>query len=712
MRHVKIADTSLCALLKAYGAVFALVLSATAQMAVTTNHYDNSRTGQNLQETYLTTSNVNSTTFGPLFTQSVDGFIVGHPLYMPNVTIPGMGIHNVVFVATMHDSVYAFDADSPSDPLWQISFTDPAKGITSVPISDQACYNVTNFPEFGVLSTPVIDPGTQTLYVVAKTEENGAFVHRIHALDITTGKEKPSSPVQVVASVVAKGITVSFVDRYQMNRPGLLLSNGVLYVAFGTEGCKYSMAASGWVMAYDATTLSQLGVFDTNPNQGYGSGIWQGGAGLAADLSNNIYFNTADGPYDSDDIHFGDSLLKLTLGPPLAWTDYFTPYNQDDMWVNDLDLGSGGVVLLPDQPGSHPHEMVSIGKLGTIYLVDRDNLGKYDPDGDINIVQELPYVTDEVDGVPVYWNNTLLVYSEGDFVKAFSIADGMLSAVPTYKSAGTISYPQGAVLSANGTSNAIFWLTSGRASGNLNAYDATTLKKLYTTNMGTVPHWFNPVVANGKVYVGATSSLHVFGLLPALSISGGNNQSGAAGTILPAALQILAADPYTGNPRAGVVVTFTDGGAGGSFSVNMIPTDSNGLAVTTYTVPTRPLNITITAGATGYISAKLKETATAGPAASVGTKSGFGQTAKINTVLPAAICASVKDSYKNAVPDVPVSFTDNGAGGQLSSPTVWTSAAGVACVNYTTPGTPGTVNVSASVSGVTGSANFKETVTQ
>jgi len=440
--------TSLRHLLCAW-ALIGFAVSAPAQIAVTTNHYDNSRTGQNLRETYLTTGNVNSLAFGQLFSQAVDGYIVGHPLYVPHVAIPGLGTHNVVYVATMHDSVYAFDADSPTAALWHVNFTNPAAGVTSVPISDQACYAVTNFPEFGILSTPVIDPVAQTLYVVAKTAETGAFVHRIHALDLATGQEKPGSPTQVVASVESNGVTVPFVDKYQMNRPGLLLGNGVLYIAFGTEGCKYSMAASGWVMAYDATKLTQLGVFDTNPNAGYGSGIWQGGAGLAADSANSIYFNTADGPYDADDVHFGDSVLKLELGTTLNWADYFTPYNQNDMWVNDLDLGSGGVVLLPDQPGAHPHELVSIGKLGIIYLVDRDGLGGYNTVSD-NIVQELPYATNEVDGVPIYWNNTLLVYSENDFIKAFSITNGLLSAVPTYKTGLAISHPQGAALSANG----------------------------------------------------------------------------------------------------------------------------------------------------------------------------------------------------------------------------------------------------------------------
>jgi hypothetical protein len=701
--------TSLRHLLCAW-ALIGFSVSAPAQIAVTTNHYDNSRTGQNLQETYLTTGNVNSTNFGQLFSQAVDGYIVGHPLYVPHVPIPGLGTHNVVYVATMHDSVYAFDADSPTTALWHVNFTNPAAGITSVPISDQACYAVTNFPEFGILSTPVIDPVAQTLYVVAKTEETGAFVHRIHALDLATGREKPGSPTQIVASVVSNGVTVPFVDKYQMNRPGLLLTNGVLYIAFGTEGCKFSMAASGWVMAYDATKLTQLGVFDTNPNQGFGSGIWQGGAGLAADSTHNIYFNTADGPYDADDIHFGDSVLKLALGTTLNWSDYFTPYNQNDMWVNDLDLGSGGVVLLPDQPGAHPHELVSIGKLGIIYLVDRDNLGGYNTVSD-NIVQELPYATNEVDGVPIYWNNTLLVYSENDFIKAFSVTNGLLSAVPTYKSGLAISHPQGAALSANGNSNAILWVTSGMGSGNLNAYDATTLRKIYTSNVGPVAHWFNPLVAHGKVYVGTTGNLITFGLLPTVAVSSGNNQTGAVGTTLPLALQILVADPYTGNPRPGVVVNFTDGGVGGTFSPPSFATNNSGLAITRYTLATRPTTVTITVASTGYIGTTMKETSIAGAAAAVSTKSGYGQTAAVNTVLPAPVCAAVKDSYRNAVPNVSVTFADNGANGRFSSTSVLTTSAGLACVNYTTPGTPGSVTISASVGGVAATANFQETVT-
>jgi hypothetical protein len=261
----------------------------------------------------------------------------------------------------------------------------------------------------------------------------------------------------------------------------------------------------------------------------------------------------------------------------------------------------------------------------------------------------------------------------------------LLSSVPAYETGFTISHLQGAALSANGTNNAILWITSGMGSGNLNAFDATTLKKLYVSNVGTVAHWFNPLVANGKVYVGATNSLITFGLLPALAVNAGNNQTGAVGTALPVALQVKVADPYTGNPKPGVLVNLTDAGVGGKFTHTLVATDSNGLATTNYALPTRPLNVTITAASTGYLNTTFKETATAGPAAAVSTKSGYGQTAEVNTTLPAPVCASVKDIYKNPVPNVAVHFTDNGANGRFSSNSVLTTSAGVACVSYTTP---------------------------
>src|SRR5581483_1923416 len=674
---------------------------ALAQVSVITQRYDNSRAGQNVNETYLTPANVKSGTFEKLFAQPVDGYIVGHPLYLPGISIPGAGTHNVVYVATMHDSVYAFDADNNAGgnatPLWQVSFTNPAAGITSVPIKDQACPAVTSFTEIGVVPTMVIDPAAGTIYVLAKTEESGAFVHRLHALDVTTGEERPGSPVQIKATFTHGDDHGTFVDKYQMARPGLVLANGTLYVTFGTLGCRYAQNASGWVVAYDPTSLTQLGAFATNPNQGYGAGIWQGGVAPAADSAGNLYFNTADGPYGDDDVHFGDTLLKLALGAGLNWVDYFTPYNQQFLNQYDLDLGSGGVVLLPDQSGPYPHLMAAVGKQGTIYLVSRDNLGKFNPNGDTQIVQELTFVVGEVDGAPAYWNNTLFVSSEGSVIKAFSLANGQLSTLPIYQSSLVFNMPAGMSVSSNGTSNGIVWAINGIQS-KLYAYNASNLVQTYNSSqvtprdtLGVVPHFSTPIVANGKVYIGGTAQLVVYGLIPHITSTAGNLQTATVGTVLPTALQIKAADAYQGAPISGLAVSFSDNQAGGSFGTPVAITDQNGFASTTYTLPTKAMKVTITAGAPGYSSATLTETATAGTPASVVTKSGFNQTASVNSPLPNPVCAVVKDQYANKVPGVVVNFSDGGAGGILSPSAVTTDSTGSACTNYTTPSTPGTV---------------------
>jgi hypothetical protein len=693
-----------------------------AQVSVTTYHYDNARTGQNLQESTLTQSNIANSTFGKLFNQPVDGYIVGQPLYLQNVVIPGAGTHNVVYVATMHDSVYAFDGDSNAGSnaaaLWHTSFTDPAHGVTSVPIADQTCGQVTSFNEIGVISTMVVDPVALTLYVVAKTEENGSFVHRLHALDAMTGLERPRSPIQITGSVLYNGKPFPFVDKFQMNRPGLVLNNGVLYIAFGTLGCRYSMNSSGWLMAYDATSLAQLAVFSTNPKEGYGAGIWQGGAAPAIDDQGNVYFSTADGPFDSDDIHLGDSVLKLAQAAALSLSDYFTPSNQAFLRSNDLDLGSAGVVILPDQAGAYPHLLIAVGKEGTIYSVNRDDLGHYDPDdGDTQIPQVVRFATGEVSGDPIYWNNTLFFAGEGFPIEAFSLANGVISSVPIYQSVFTVAVPNGLSLSANGGNNGILWATSGSGNITMTGYNANNLKVLYTTNqvpsrdqVGTTPHFATPTVANGHVYLGATGSLLFYGLLPSLTPNAGNRQTGNVGTQLPVALQIQAKDSYSGQGIANVTVTFSDNGAGGSFGTPVVTTNSSGVASSTYTLPTQPGVYSITAISTGYVTGAFTETATAA-AASIVTQSGFGQTAPVNTKLPSPVCAVVKDASGNKLPGISVSFTDSGAGGQFSSNPVITNSAGSACVNYTTPGTPGTVTISASVTGVTKPATFKETVT-
>ena len=303
--------------------------SAEAQVNVVTYHNDNARTGVNANETVLTPSNVNKNNFGKLFTQGVDGIVVGQPLYLSNISIPGSSeTHNVVYVATQHDSVYAFDADNNvginAQPLWHVSFINPAAGITTVPGTVQGCTGVTAFTELGIVSTPVIDPNTGTLYVIAKTDENGTFVHRLHALDVATGQEKFNGPVKLKATFRTNtGSVATFKDLYQMNRPGLLLVNGTIYAGFGSNGCNYGN--QGWVLAYDALTLQQVGAFDTSPVKGLSS-IWQSGAGLTADSAGNIYAETGEGGFDADmgGQDFGSSVLKLTQTPNgLPLTDYF-----------------------------------------------------------------------------------------------------------------------------------------------------------------------------------------------------------------------------------------------------------------------------------------------------------------------------------------------------------------------------------------------------
>jgi len=280
----------------AIGAVALIASLATGQVAVITEHNDNSRTGQNVSETFLTPSNVTSKYFGKLFTQGVDGLVVAQPLYMPGVVIPGAGTHNVIYVVTQHDSVFAFDADnnkgSNTTPLWTVSFINPGAGITTESGADQGCAPETGFAEIGIMGTPAIDPLTNTLYVVAKTNENGSYIFRLHALDITTGQEKFGGPVVITGSVVNSfGSTVPFVTTHQAQRPGLLLFNGNVYIGFGSNGCDHN--AHGWVFAYAATTLQPTGVFNTTPDVKEGGSIWQSGAGLAGDSGGSVYFATA-----------------------------------------------------------------------------------------------------------------------------------------------------------------------------------------------------------------------------------------------------------------------------------------------------------------------------------------------------------------------------------------------------------------------------------
>ena len=689
---------------------------ASAQVNVLMNHNDVARTGANTSETFLTPTNVNPTQFGLLFSQSVDGYIVGQPLYMQGVSIPGQGTYNVVFVATLNDTVYAFDAQTPgAPPLWKTSFANPAAGVTAVPISDQACGNTTRWPQIGIAGSPVIDSSSGTLYVVAKTLENGAFVHRLHALDITTGLEKFGGPVRIAASSInSSGKTIAFNDEEQMVRSGLLLLNGVVYAAFDSLGCTGG-GEHGWLMLYDASSLAQLATFDTTPNKCCGT-FWEA-SGAAADEDGNIYLQTGDGLFDANtgSIDYGDSLLKFTYGQSgLVLDDYFTPYNQAYLLGNDLDLGSSGVLVLPDQPAPLQHLAVGGGKGGTIYLVNRDDLGEYCNGcaSDTQIVQSIPNFG-SMNSTPAYWNNTVYV-AGGNGVSAYTLANGQLNLQSSSLKLGGLASP---MISASGTSNGIVWLMNYNI---LYAFNAANLANTlyFSTQSGsrdsipTVPHFAMPMIANGRVYVGTTTTLAVFGLFPAIQGESGNQQTATANTALPVPIQIQLADPYSGNPFVGVTITFSDGGKGGVFSNPTAVTDANGDASTTYTLPKKATIYTITASSSGYASAKFTETAVAGAAYKAGAVSGSGQTAAVSSPLPAPLVASVLDAYGNAVAGVTVNFSDGGAGGSFSSTAPVTNSQGRVSVTYTTPANPGTVKIAGSVSGIKAPANFSETVTQ
>jgi hypothetical protein len=510
-----------------------------AQINVTTYHNDNSRTGDNLQETILTTSNVNSTNFGKIFSQALDGYSYSQPLYVSSVAIPAKGVHNVVYVATMNDSVYAFDADSntgsSAQPLWQVNFTNPALGITTVPTSDLNCATPIT-TQVGIMSTPVIDTTTNTIYVVARTLENGDYYFRLHALDITSGAEKFGGPVAIQASAPGTGSgssggNISFNALVENQRSALLLQNGLVYISFGSL-CDYG-DYHGWMLAYDASTLAQTALWLTTPGGKEGA-IWQSGDGPAGDSSNNTFIAVANGSFDIDagGTDYGQSVVKV--GPPAGGgfpiLDYFTTYDALTYNLTDLDIGSSGTTLLPDQTGLYPHLLVQGDKAGDLFLVNRDAMGFYDPHDDSQIVQYLPAAETAMWSSPSWWNNYIYIGGGGDYLKAFSFnaTTELLSGTPDSQTIGKYSYPGTTVsISSNGTSNGIVWAldngqyksTTGAAV--LNAYDATNLgKELYSSsangardNPGLPVKMTVPTIANGKVYITTQNAVVVYGLL-------------------------------------------------------------------------------------------------------------------------------------------------------------------------------------------------------
>lgn len=698
---------------------FSIFFSSSTFSQVLTEHNDNSRSGANTAETRLTRSNVRSTTFGKLFSEPVDGYIVGQPLLVPAVQFPDGSTHDVVYVTTQHDSIYAFDANAAGTPIWQVSLTNPAAGITSVPISDYGCTG-TGFTEVGIMGTPVIDPATSAMYLVAKTLENGAYVFRLHALSLATGQDV-ATPTVIAASAPSTKGTVVFNPAVEMQRTALLLVNGTLYFGFGSNGCD-TFGYRGWFLAYNELNLAQSGVLLITPN-GQKGGVWQGGGGAAADANGTIFVATGDGTFDAnaggDD--WGDTFLHINpANSGFDVVDYFTPYNELSLFNQNLDIGSSGVLLLPDQSGTHIHELVGGGKEGTVYLVDRDNMGKYNATGDAQIVQAIPSAATELDGVPAYWNGNVYIAGNTDHVKAYGLSSGELSSTPKSQTSMTFNQagPGSVSVSSNALNNGILWaILHGGSVSYLYAFNASNLAtELYGSNQAAggrdaiagTAHFATPTIANGKVYIGGTSLLYVFGLLPSLSVKGGNNQSGYLGATLATPVSVLAKDTYTGKPIANVSLTCKDGGAGGSFSNPSPVTNAQGVASTNYTLPNKRATITITCSRAGFLSASFTEASTAGPASRVAVASGNNQVAPISSTLPQPLVATVYDSHSYAVSGVSVTFSDNGAGGTFSPATAVTGSNGQASATYTAPAKSGYVSVTASVPNLT-PVTFKET---
>jgi hypothetical protein len=504
---------------------------AGAQRAIT-SQYDNARTGTNLNETTLTPRNVNVQHLGKLFSLRVDGDVYAQPLFLAGVEIPGKGRHDVLFIATEHDSVYAFDAyGKPSSPLWQVSLLKD--GLTTVPADDAQCPFIA--PEIGVTSTPVIDPDSGTLYVLARTRGRQVlFEHeypqQLHALSVATGQEKLGGPIQIDASVSGSGPgskdgKLAFNPLRDNPRAAMLLSRSTVYLSWASA-CDVG-PYHGWVMAYDAHSLKQKAVFNASPD-GDDSGIWAGDTGPAADKAGDIFVATGNGRFDANKSgrDYGDTLLKLD-GQSLKIKDYFAPFNVDALDASDSDLGSGGPMLLPDQPGSHPHLAVVAGKGSTLYLVNRDHMGHWQPGSDSHAVQTM-HLPNGVFGSMTYWNHFVYVLSDSDALRQFEVKDGKLSpkAATSNTFPGVSATP---IVSANGSKDGVVWILRSKVwngfdqTAVLYAYDASDVgHELYTSDQnagrdraGLALRFNIPTVVNGHVYVGAKHEVDVYGLLSA-----------------------------------------------------------------------------------------------------------------------------------------------------------------------------------------------------
>jgi hypothetical protein len=509
---------------------------------VYTYHNDLARDGANTKEYGLTTSDVNSSGFGKLTSCPVDGAIYGQPLWVANLTV-GAAKHNVVFVATQHDSLYAFDADtSPCAQLWKAILVDTshggATGETSVPSNLVGQANGDIAPEVGVTSTPVIDPAAGILYVLAKSTNAGqsAFFQRLHAIDLATGNEKTGSPALISGTYPGTGdggTTVSFNALQQGQRPGLALVNGVVYIAWASHGDNPPFY--GWVMGYQyaANAWTRKYVFNAAPNvnsapgqAGKGAGIWMSGSAPAVDSSNNLYVVTGNGPFDANSLSapnndYGDSLLQLTSS--LTVSQYYTPFEQAGDNTSDFDFGSGGAAVLADLPNTypHPHLLICGGKSGQLYVLNRDALLGYDPATYTHVLQRV-YSGGSLFATGAFWNNNFYIAAVGKPLSTYTLTTSSTAPFTTSGTpASSTSYGEGGgtpSVSSAATANGIVWAldnanycttgSPGCGATVLHAYNATNLAtELWNSGTGSdkagdAVKFTVPTIANGKVYVG------------------------------------------------------------------------------------------------------------------------------------------------------------------------------------------------------------------
>ena len=527
------------------GSVPVAMAQTPTPVPVLTWRYDLTHAGQNTGETALSPDNVTASSFGKLFSLSVDSTVYAQPLYVPALKMSDGLLHNVLFVATENDSIYAFDADSnggaDAKPIWQISLLTSAygagAGATAVPWADTGSPDVA--PTIGITGTPTINTATNTMYVVAATKENGQYFSRLHAINILNGQEQSGSPVNITATAKgtgngSSGGVITFSPLWENQRGALDYYNGYVYFAYAAHGDNGPW--HGWLFAYDATTLKQTAQLCLSPDD-VGAGVWGSGAGLPIDTSTGkMFVVTGNGarstPFTASS-DYGESVLAFNIANgELSPTDEWTAFNYETLNSHDWDQGAGGLLMLPDQQGSYPHELINAGKEGRIVVLNRDNLGGYasGASSNTNAIQDNPNVLTQGEGLwatPAYWNGNVYLWAEDNVPMQFDMNSGVLGSTPDTKGTMTSNFPSPSFsISSNGTQNGIAWaVRSDQFNSNgaavLYAWNANDLSKtIYESDTnptrdaaGPANKFSIPVVTNGKVYVAAHGEVDVYGLL-------------------------------------------------------------------------------------------------------------------------------------------------------------------------------------------------------